>query len=186
VAGAYGNTFDISGNVFDDNWSGVILWENANRFCGPLSPDNAGSLCTLVDPSLATPVTCIAPAINSGALFNDCRWKTQNVSVTDNTFDFTPSDIGSNCTPANGCGYNGIFSEYGTTAPFTAWVVPKNIADNQNNHFSNNTYTGPWSFMGPDMGVTATWSQWTNGFTDNSDSSGIHFDAQDAGSTLKS
>ncbi len=43
------NTFSITGNVFTDNWSGVVLWENANRFCGPDSPDNAGSLCTLVD-----------------------------------------------------------------------------------------------------------------------------------------
>jgi Right handed beta helix region len=186
VAGPYNDTFDISGNVFDDNWSGVILWENSDRFCGADSPDNAGTLCTLVDPSVATPTTCVTPGINTEPLFSDCRWKTQNVEVSDNTFDFTPSDIGSNCTPANGCGYNGLFSEYGVTAPYTAWVVPKDIADSQNNHFSDNHYTGPWSFMGPDMGVTATWSQWTNGFTDNADSSGIYFDPQDSGSTLAS
>ena len=39
--------------------------------------------------------------------------------------------------------------------------------------------------MGPDIGVTATWSQWTGGYTDNADGSGIYFDPQDSGSTLK-
>jgi hypothetical protein len=186
VAGAYNSSFDITGNVFDDNWAGVVLWENSDRFCGADSPDNAGSLCTLVAPSVASATTCVTPGISTDPLFSDCRWKTQNVDVTNNTFDFTPSDIGSNCTPANGCGYNGIFSEYGITAPYTAWVVPKNIADNQNNHFSDNTYTGPWSFMGPDMGITATWSQWTKGFTDSGDGSNIAFDPQDSGSTMAS
>jgi hypothetical protein len=186
VAGPYGNTFQVSGNVFEDNWSGVVLWENSDRFCGPDSPDNAGSLCTLVDPSGATPSTCVTPGINTAPLFSNCRWKTQNVDVTDNTFDFEPSDIGSDCTQANSCGYNGIFSEYGVTAPYTAWIVPKDIADSQNNHFANNTYTGPWSFMGPDQGGTATWSQWTKGYTDNADGSGIYFDPQDSGSTLNS
>ncbi|MFZ0665200.1 MAG: right-handed parallel beta-helix repeat-containing protein [Acidimicrobiales bacterium] len=186
VPGPYNTSFNITGNVFDDNWSGVVLWENSNRFCGPDSPDNAGSLCTLVAPGTATSTTCVTPGIDTAPLITDCRWHTQNVSVTDNQFDFEPGDIGSNCTQANGCGFNGIFSEYGTTAPYTAWMVPRNIADNQNNHFSDNTYTGPWSFMGPDQGVSATWSQWTNGYTDNADGSGIYFDPQDAGSTFHS
>jgi parallel beta-helix repeat protein len=184
VAGPYGNSFNITGNVFDDNWGGITLWENANRFCGPDSPDNLGSSCTLVAPSVATASTCVTPGLDTNPLFSDCRWKTQNLNVSDNTFSFQPADIGSDCTPANGCGYNGLFSEYGTSAPYTAWVVPKDIADNQNNHFSDNTYTGPWSFMGPDLGVTATWAQWTGGYTDNADSSGIYFDPQDAGSRL--
>jgi Right handed beta helix region len=184
VAGPYSNTFEITDNAFEDNWSGVVLWENSNRFCGPDSPDNAGSLCTLVDPSVANATTCVTPGIDTEPLITDCRWLTENVAVTDNTFDFNPSDIGSDCTEANGCGFNGIFSEYGTTPPYTGWMVPRNIADNQNNHFTDNTYTGPWSFMGPDMGTDATWSQWTSGFTDNSDGSGIHFDPQDAGSTM--
>ena len=76
------------------------------------------------------------------------------MNVSDNTFELPRLQTSeATAPPANGCGYNGLFSEYGTTAPYTAWVVPKNIADNQNNHFSDNTYTGPWSFMGPDLGV---------------------------------
>lgn len=184
VSGPYSSSFDITGNVFQDNWSGVVLWENANRFCGPVSPDNAGSTCTLVDPSVANATTCVKPGLDAQPLISDCRWMTKNVDVTDNKFDFTPSDIGADCTAANGCGFNGLFSEYGTTAPYTAWVVPKNIADNQNNHFSGNAYTGPWSFMGPDLGVDASWAQWSGGYTDNADGSGIYFDAQDSGSTM--
>ena len=40
----------ISGNVFTDNWSGVVLWENANRYCGSAANTSTGA-CTLVDPS---------------------------------------------------------------------------------------------------------------------------------------
>jgi parallel beta-helix repeat protein len=31
VAARY-STIEITGNAFTDNWSGVVLWENANRF----------------------------------------------------------------------------------------------------------------------------------------------------------
>ena len=35
--------------MFIDNWGGVILWENSNRFCN--SPDNTSTgYCTLVEP----------------------------------------------------------------------------------------------------------------------------------------
>ena len=49
VHSKYGSSFQITGNMFINNWSGVILWENANRFCG--SPDNSSTgVCTLVAP----------------------------------------------------------------------------------------------------------------------------------------
>jgi Right handed beta helix region len=34
VEGRYGDEFRISGNVFIDNWSGIVAWENADRFAG--------------------------------------------------------------------------------------------------------------------------------------------------------
>ena len=35
VANSFGySTLDIEGNTFTNNWGGVVLWENANRFCG--------------------------------------------------------------------------------------------------------------------------------------------------------
>jgi len=180
VAGPYGKTFSITGNVFDNNWSGVVLWENANRFCGPESPDNAGSLCTLVAPSVAKVSTCLRPGIDINPLLTDCRWRTVNVSVTENSFSFTRSGVGNGCSRSNGCGFNALFSIYGSTAPYKAWLVPTDISDKQNNHFADNTYTGPWLFMAANQGVVVSQSQWTKGFTDTGDGSDIYFDAQDS------
>jgi hypothetical protein len=184
VPGPYGNVFSITGNTFTDNWSGVVLWENSNRFCGPDSPDNAGSLCTLVDPSVASTKTCRMPQIAGNPLFTDCRWRTLNVSITDNEFTFTRTGVGNGCSVLNGCGFNAIFSIYGSTAPYRGWIVPRNISDNQNNHFAYNSYTGPWLFMAVNQGIIVSPAQWTKGFVDTGDGSDIVFHPQDAGSTF--
>lgn len=45
------STITVANNKFVDNWSGVVLFENADRFCG--SPGNSsGHFCTLVDPGV--------------------------------------------------------------------------------------------------------------------------------------
>ena len=84
-------TLTIANNVFTDNWSGVVLWESANGFCG--SPDNSSvGICTLVDPSVANSRTCdeanLMTAVPRGIpdYYDLCRWKTQNVLVSSNTF----------------------------------------------------------------------------------------------------
>jgi hypothetical protein len=179
------STLAIEGNTFIDNWGGVVLWENANRFCG----DGSDDACTLVSPA-ATQATCKSALGNSAAnqpadnpdYFDMCRWKTQNVTVSGNSFRFNPASIGSACTAARSCGFNGLFSQYGSTKPYSAWVVPVNISRHQNNVFKDNTYTGPWNFDGFALGDTVSWSQWTSGFTDDN-GSGASFGAQDAGST---
>ncbi len=186
VPGRYGTTLSISGNVFTDNWSGVVLWENANRYCGSTANTSTGA-CTLVDPSVFTATSCSANVPTSTPLgnpdyFDGCRWKTQNVDVTDNTFNFSPADIGSSCTAANSCGLNGIFSQYGTYPPYVGWVVPDHISNDQNDHFADNRYTGPWNFMAFSQGSVVSWAQWSSGMADAS-ASGDPFGAQDAGST---
>jgi hypothetical protein len=55
------STLDIVGNTFTDNWGGVVLWENANRFCG----DGYDDACTLVAPSTATMASCKSGLGNS-------------------------------------------------------------------------------------------------------------------------
>ncbi len=186
VSGPYNTTLSISGNVFTDNWSGVVLWENANRYCGSTANTSTGA-CTLVDPSVFTATSCSADVPTSTPLgnpdyFDGCRWKTQNVDVTDNTFSFSSTDLGSSCTAADGCGLNGIFSQYGTFPPYVGWVVPNDISNDQNNHFADNRYTGPWSFMALSQGSVVSWTQWSSGIADAS-ASGDRFGAQDAGST---
>lgn len=183
VPGPYSGTFVITDNALVDNWSGVILWENANRFCG----DQQDGACTLVDPSVYTISSCrahlptAAPSANPD-YFDNCRWKTTGVRVTGNRFSFTPGAVGTDCTRQRLCGYTGVFSEYGTVAPFKAWVVPEDLADEQHNVFAGNTYRGPWRFDGFALGVTMTWAQWTHGMK-NVDGSGDSFPSQDAGSS---
>ncbi len=49
VKGPYNEALRVSGNVFVDNWSGVVAWENADRFAG--SPANTSTgVGTLVNP----------------------------------------------------------------------------------------------------------------------------------------
>jgi hypothetical protein len=158
----YKNQFLIAHNNFVNNWGGVILWENSNRFCA--SPDNTSTgYCTMVDPK-ATLKTCSTPAVvKKQPYFSDCRWKTKNVLVEDNTFAFSPSAVGKACTIANNCGYNGVFSEYGSDpswSPYHGDVVPNNIAFDQNNVFAANAYNGPWCFMGWQLGTSVGFSQW--------------------------
>lgn len=183
IASTYSGKLTITGNVLTNNWGGVVLWENSNRYCG----DGSDSFCTLATPSTYSLSSC--PAHLKGAkptqkpdYYDNCRWKTQNVTVTQNTFNFTPSLVGSACTAASFCGFNGLFSEYGTTTPWKGWAVPLHISDGQNNRFLDNTYNGPWHFDGFDQGETVSWTQWSKGFTDTNGSND-HFNAQDAGST---
>ena len=104
------------------------------------------------------------------------------MTVSDNVFNFNPANIGSVCTVTSNCGFNGLFSEYGSTKPYTAWVVPIGISAHQNNVFKDNRYTGPWNFAGFALGDNVSWSQWTSGFKDPNGSN-TSFGAQDAGST---
>jgi Right handed beta helix region len=185
VAGTFNSTLSISGNVFTDNWSGVVLWENSNRYCGS-SANSSTADCTLVTPATYTVSSCgthvpTSAPTQSPDYYDNCRWKTQNVSVTGNTFNMTTTAVGHGCSSSTGCGENALFSEYGTYKPYTGWVVPTHISDDQHNHFSNNTYTGSWSFMGYDQSDIVSWTNWTKGYTDPN--GGGHFTAQDAGST---
>jgi hypothetical protein len=103
--------------------------------------------------------------------FDNCRWKTQNVAVTGNTFNFTPADI-TGCAGNAGCGYTGLFASYGTKAPYTQATVPNNVAFNQNDRFTANSYTGPWRFDAWNQGNHVTQAQWQAPVTDRCLSAG--------------
>jgi len=168
VATSYSRSFQITGNMFINNWSGIILWENSNRFCG--SPDNSSTgTCTLVDPAVANIKSCTrshlqhATPSHAPDYYDLCRWKTQNVQVDDNVFAFNPSAVGSACTAAHGCGYVGVFSEAGSDpswSPFQGTAVEYHITFRQGNHFAANVYNGPWNFMALADGQTVSWPAW--------------------------
>jgi hypothetical protein len=163
------STFTIAGNNLTDNWGGVTLWEDANRFCGA---DIISTFCTLGSPATANVLTCAPVVINLQANPGDCRWKTQNVSVHDNLFNFKRTAVG--CTNT-GCGEQAILANSGTAplwSPFMGNGIDTAITTQQNNSFANNIYTGDWKFAWGSTN-TMTFSQWQGPPP-----------SQDAGSTL--
>jgi parallel beta-helix repeat protein len=149
------NLIDIRGNMFSDNWSGITLWENADRFCN--SPANTSTLsCTPLAPAVTD---CAQPAISTAPLFDDCRWKTQRVLVRDNTFEFDSTTPG--CLAM--CGRMAVLSNYGTYpdwSPYKAWTVADAITFNQGNQWSDNLYYGPWTFVVHDPSRALSIAAW--------------------------
>jgi hypothetical protein len=161
VNGGVYSTLEVSGNVFTDNWSGIIVWENADRYCN--SPSNTSTgYCTLG--GAATLSNCVAGTINREPYYSDCRWKSQNISVQHNQFSLDPTRV-PGCKVAMGCGYNGIFSNYGTQpswSPYKGTVIETAITFNQKNVFSSNKYVGPWQFVVKDQGTHVDFTTWRN------------------------
>ncbi len=152
-------TIDISNNLFLDNWGGVTLWENADRYCN--SPANTSDgYCTMVNPNV-TLKTCVTGTISSEPNYSDCRWKTKNVTISNNEFRITPANV-NNCNTAY-CGHMAVLSNYGTYpswSPYKGDVIQKAVTFNQNNKWSNNKYYGPWQFMTEQTGSLKDWNAW--------------------------
>lgn len=161
VPGPYGERLEVVANVFRDNWSGVIAWENADRFSG--SPANTSSgTTTLVNPAATVDRCATASLVATRPYLDDCRWKTQNLLVEGNTF-LLDADAVDGCSPARGCGFNGTLSNYGTYpdwSPYQGEVVARAIAFEQNNRWRANTYAGPWAFVAPAQGDVLTAAEW--------------------------
>ena len=153
-------TVDISSNLIVDNYNGVSLWENADRYCG--SPANTSTdYCTIVNPSVAKVSTCNSTNIAKEPYYSDCRWKTQNVLVHHNIFRMDRANFG-NCS-SSFCGRNAIFSNWGSYpswSPYQEDKVARAIVFAQGNRFSNNTYIGSWNFTALDTGNLLTGGAW--------------------------
>lgn len=150
---------EITGNVFQNNWDGIVAWENADRFCN--SPANTGTDCTLVLGANQTS-RCVQPGIATEPLYSACRWKTKNLDIHDNSFSFTPAAVDGGC-PTGFCGRMALFSNFGTFpawSPYMGTVIEDAITLNQNNHWHDNTYAGPWSYIAHDVAQTLTAAQW--------------------------
>jgi hypothetical protein len=145
----------IYGNTLRDNWSGITLWENADRFCD--SPANTSSgTCTLLVPDLDR---CAQPGIDSDPLRSDCRWKTQRTDIHDNTFELDTTVVG--C--ATGCGRMAVLANFGTYpdwSPYQGEVVRDAITFDQDDKWHDNTYAGPWTFTPHDTDQVLTFAQW--------------------------
>jgi hypothetical protein len=170
----------ISGNTMIDNGGGVFLWQDSNRFC----TDGFDAPCTLVRSKSAQPFTLSGCKANipsasidttsyvgnqTGSPRRDwwdgCRWRTENVSITHNVIDFTPSNI-PHCNRTNwpACGANGIFSQYGSALPYGTPYILTQLVFFQDNSWSDNTYNGPSTFYVWNQGNgdnPVNWGAWT-------------------------
>lgn len=163
------DTLEISGNLFEDNWNAITLWENADRFCN--SPANTSSAdCTLLVEDIDR---CARPGITKAPLYADCRWRTQRVDVHHNRFLLDPSAM--DC--ASMCGRMAVLANYGTYPDWSPYMGEK-VADavtlKQHNRWRSNDYEGPWTFVAHDPSGELDFQEWQ----------GAPY-RQDAGSTFR-
>lgn len=147
---------DIYRNNFEDNWSGITLWENSDRFCN--SPANTSTgICTLLVDQVSR---CASPGIAARPLLGDCRWKTQRVAIHENRFSVDPGAI-RGC--ASLCARMAILANYGTVpdwSPYKGDLVPKAITFGQRNTWYDNAYDGPWTFTPFDTNGSLAPADW--------------------------
>ncbi|MFD9791128.1 right-handed parallel beta-helix repeat-containing protein [Streptomyces sp. NPDC059070] len=146
---------EIYRNVLENNWSGITLWENADRFCNSPANTSSGD-CTLLVPHADR---CARPAITSAPLYTDCRWKTQRVDIHDNRFLLDTSVV--DCTAK--CDRMAVLANYGTYpdwSPYQGERVADSITLKQQNRWHDNTYIGPWKFTVHDPSRVLDFVQW--------------------------
>jgi hypothetical protein len=166
IAGGLYAASEVRGNVFENNWGGVTLWENSDRFGHDESANTSKGYTTLaIDPSGVYPSAqmyrCGPDYIATEPSYSDCRWKTQNVSVVDN--DFRLGDKAALGCTTSLCGLSGLFANGGTVpswSPYKGNVVQQAITFRQNNRFSNNRYAGDWRFAAYNTAPHIPWDQW--------------------------
>jgi len=156
----------ISDNNFEDNWGGVTLWENPNRYSGA-NGNWAGTIkigAALNDASQCKSGTPNVIPDSVGDKYR-CRWSTENVIVENNDFRINKAAVGAGCEGGNFCGINGIFSITGSLPEFSGYAIPWRITFQQGNIFRNNRYVGDWRFAGFEPvrfdGARVTWQDWT-------------------------
>ncbi|MET9497914.1 right-handed parallel beta-helix repeat-containing protein [Streptomyces sp. NPDC006552] len=146
---------EVSGNVLEDNWNGITLWEGADRFCNSPANTSTGD-CTLL---VKRAKWCAQPAIARTPLYDDCRWKTQRVDIHDNRFALDKAVV--DCTKL--CDRMGLLSNYGTYpdwSPYKGERVAEAITGRQHNRWHDNVYVGTWNFVAHDPSRVLDSVQW--------------------------
>ncbi|BCL27099.1 right-handed parallel beta-helix repeat-containing protein [Streptomyces aurantiacus] len=146
---------EIYQNVLENNWSGITLWENADRFCNSPANTSSGD-CTLL---VKDTDSCAQPGIATAPLYADCRWKTQRVDIHDNRFVLDTSVV--DCTVK--CDRMAVLANYGTYpdwSPYQGERVGDAITGKQHNRWHDNVYVGPWKFVAHDPSRVLDSGQW--------------------------
>ncbi|MEV0646448.1 right-handed parallel beta-helix repeat-containing protein [Phytomonospora sp. NPDC050363] len=156
----------ISDNDLIDNWGGVILWENPDRYCSSEAHTHP-PFCT-VKTDLYDDAQCETAVENDIPDTIDkyrCRWSTENIVVENNDFTIDKAAVGAGCVGAQYCGLNGVFSNWGSFDEFFGYTIPWRLTFQQGIVFRTNHYAGDWWFAGfqqtrPD-GQRVSWADWT-------------------------
>ncbi|MFE6281365.1 right-handed parallel beta-helix repeat-containing protein [Streptomyces sp. NPDC057877] len=146
---------EIYRNVLENNWSGITLWENADRFCNSPANTSSGDCTLLVEDT----DRCERPAIATAPLYSDCRWKTQRVDIHHNRFVLDKAVVG--C--AVKCDRMAVLANYGTYpewSPYQGERVAEAITREQHNRWHHNVYVGPWTFVAHDPSRVLDSGQW--------------------------
>ncbi|MFI6938014.1 right-handed parallel beta-helix repeat-containing protein [Streptomyces sp. NPDC050418] len=146
---------EVYGNLLENNWSGITLWENADRFCNSPANTSSGD-CTLL---VKDTERCAQPAISKKPLYADCRWKTQRVDVHSNRFVLDTSVV--KCKDK--CGRMAVLANYGTFpdwSPYKGERVAEAVTRKQQNRWYDNIYRGPWSFIANDPSTVLDFKEW--------------------------
>ncbi|TQK42871.1 parallel beta helix pectate lyase-like protein [Streptomyces sp. SLBN-118] len=165
---------EIYRNVMENNWSGITLWENADRFCNSPANTSSGD-CTLL---VRDTHRCAKPAIATAPLYADCRWKTQRVDIHHNRFVLDKSVV--ECTVK--CDRMAVLANYGTYpdwSPYQGELVAEAITRKQHNRWHDNVYIGAWKFVVHDPSRILDSGQWQG--TPYQQDAGSTFRAQDGG-----
>jgi len=150
----------IKNNLVENNFSGISIFENSNRFCNS-NGNTSKTYCTpFVTPTIIpaprdytypNPINSTHPCytnVGSAPYTVNCRWNSQNVQVFENEFRFDSAVV-----PCAGT-YCGVHALFATGADNIPWApaaygiaaIQNKIMFTANNKFFNNTYVGDWRF----------------------------------------
>jgi hypothetical protein len=148
----------IYDNYFEDNFSGVSIYENANRFCNSNGNTSKGYCTPLVSPTIIAqphdyeyphPINASHPCytkISKKPFRKDCRWRSQRIEVHHNEFHFDR-----NAVPCFGtyCGVQALIATGADNmawSPYTVSQVQNDVMFHNGNRFYENRYFGDWRF----------------------------------------
>jgi hypothetical protein len=163
----------INNNLVEDNFSGVSIFENSNRFCNS-NGNTSKTYCTpFVAPTIIpspydfaypNPINNTHPCytnIAQATYATNCRWHSQNVQVFNNEFKFNEANV-----PCAGtfCGVQALFATGSDNIPWAPSAygianVQNAVTFTNNNKFFNNTYVGNWRFA-KGYGETIYYGTW--------------------------
>ena len=162
----------IYDNFFEDNFSGVSIYENANRFCNSNGNTSKGYCTPFITPRMIpdeprdydypNPISDTHPCytdIASEPYTSDCRWHAQNIEVNNNEFHFDDTVV-----PCAGtyCGAQALIATGADNMPWSPYTVSgiqNDVMFNNNNNFHDNTYVGNWKFA-KGYGETVNLATW--------------------------